>query len=109
MKQFIQELTIVRIKEDLGQGRYSARDVFTDESIIVKLSGKQRMNFRFSIGEFIYAVITNSDKENAWYVYTWRDPMRNDNKKTLVEEQRKDVDNQFINIFGIDEYKKLPK
>ena len=39
------ELRIVKINEDLGQGKYLSEDVFSKEKIEVKLSGKQRMSF----------------------------------------------------------------
>lgn len=109
MSQNTEELRIVKINKDLGQGRYVSKDVFNDEIIGVKLSGKQRINFQLSKGDVIYIAIRNLDKNNAWYIYTWRDPMRLDNTETLLEKQRKEMDARFIEYYGFEEYQKLPK
>ena len=99
-----QELRIVKIKEDLGQGKYLSEDVFSQEKIGVRLSGKQRMHFKLPIESEIYVSISNSDKDNARYIYTWRNPMRLDNTETDIEKQRKKLDAQYIERYGKDKF-----
>lgn len=98
------ELRIVEIKEDLGEGKFISVDVFTQEKISIKLSAKQRMNFKLPIESVIYVSIWNSDKNNARYIYTWRDPMRLNNTETILEKQRKELDAKYIACYGADKF-----
>ena len=98
------ELRIVKIKEDIGQGKYVSEDVFSQERIDVKLSGKQRMHFKLPVDSDVYVWLRDSDKENARYIYTWRNPMRMDNTETPLEKQRKVLDAKYIKIYGADKF-----
>ena len=106
---FKQELKIVRIKEDLGKGKYLTEDAFNEEKIIVKLSGKLRMHYvQIPIETFIYAIVTNLDTENARYIHTWKNTASLTNEETLLDKQREILDSQFIELYGIDEFRTLP-
>ena len=98
------ELRFVKVREDLGKGEYLAEDVFSEERIKIKLSGKQRMNFMLPLGAVVYAVTGNQELENARFIYTWRDPFRMDNTETFLEKQRKELDAKFIDQYGMDEF-----
>lgn len=98
------ELKIVKIVKDLGQGKYLSKDVFSEEEIGVKLSGMQRKHFELPLEAVIYVFIRDSDKDNARYIYTWRNPMRMDNTETPLEKQRKGLDAKYIEFFGIDKF-----
>lgn len=99
-----QELKIVKITKDLGQAKYLSEDVFSKEEIGVKLSGKQRLLPKLPLESVIYVSIINSDKDNARYIRTWRNPFRMDNTETPLEKQRKVLDAQYIALYGIDKF-----
>lgn len=98
------ELRIVKVIEDMGEGQFLSEDVFSQERIGIKLSGKQRMNLKLPIEAVIYVSVRNSDKENARYIHTWRNPMRLDNTETPLEKQRKKLDDKYIEIHGADKF-----
>lgn len=105
-----QELRIVKIKENLGEGIYLSEDVFNKEEVRISLSGKLRMNYySIPVNMVVYACVINLDREKGRYIYTWRDAMSLDNTETILDKQRKILDAQFIELFGKDEYLKLPK
>lgn len=99
-----QELKIVKITKDLGQARYLSEDVFSEEEIGVKLSGKQRLLPKLPLEAVIYVSIINSDKDNARYIHTWRNPFRLDSTETPLEKQRKGLDAQYIAFYGLDKF-----
>lgn len=99
-----EELRIVKILEDVGQGKYISEDVFSQEKIGIQLTGKQRMHFRLPIEAVVYVCIRNSDKDKAWYIYSWRNPMRLDNTETPLEKQRPALDTLYIERFGADKF-----
>ncbi|MCG8329745.1 MAG: hypothetical protein MI974_18765 [Chitinophagales bacterium] len=101
------ELRIVKITEDLGKGSYVSEDVFSQERIVIILPGKLRMNyFKLPIESVIYAAVGYLDEKNVRgrYIYTWRDPMREDNTKTPLEKQRKELDAKYIELYGTDKF-----
>ncbi len=69
-----------------------------------------RINF-FNIpeGTLAYVAISNSDKENATYIRTWRDAMSDENTETELDKQRRILDPKFIELFGKKMYNQLPK
>jgi predicted ATP-dependent endonuclease of OLD family len=104
-----QELRIVKIKEDLGEGTYLSEDVFNKEELRIILSGKLRMNYySIPVDKVVYACIVDSDTKNARYIYTWRDAMSLDNTETRLDKQRKILDAKFIELYGKKEYLQLP-
>jgi|AntRauTorckE5430_2_1112549.scaffolds.fasta_scaffold18840_3 hypothetical protein len=105
-----QELRIVRITENLGKGKFVSIDVFNEDIIGVKLSVKLRLNFsNMPIDKIIYVVITNSDLNNTRFIYIWRDAMSSSNKITTLDKQRKNLDEQFVEMYGKAVYNNLPK
>lgn len=98
------ELKIVKITKDLGHAKYLSEDVFSKEEIGVKLSGKQRLLPKLPLEAVIYVSIINSDRDNARYIHTWRNPFRLDNTETPLEKQRKELDAQYIALYGIDKF-----
>ncbi|MEM7371928.1 MAG: hypothetical protein AAF587_25155 [Bacteroidota bacterium] len=101
------ELRIAEIITELGRGQYIAEDVFTQERIGVTFSGKQRLTLSLPMHAVVYIAISNSDKENARYIHTWRNPMREDNTKTPLEKQKQGIDARYIEHFGMDKFNSI--
>ncbi len=95
MDSISKELRIVKITEDLGQGKYISEDVFSQEKIGVILLGKERMYFKLHIEAEIYVLLINSDKGNARFINKWKDPMSFDNAQMSLEKQEKRVRRQI--------------
>lgn len=97
------ELRIVKIIEDLGKGKYVSEDVFSEEKIMVTLSGKQIMNYvQLPLESLIYAEIgyVENNAPRGRYIHTFRDAMSDDNTLTPLQKQKRILDAQFIERFG---------
>jgi len=100
-------LRIVKVIDELEQGKFLSENVFAKEKISIKFTGKQRMNFKLPKGAIIYVAIGSQGLDNARYIPSWRNPFRLDNKETFLEKQRKDLDAKYKEIYGLDKFDEI--
>lgn len=95
MSQTIIDLKIVKVKENLGKGEYLAQDVFSQEKITIKLTGKQRMNYsKLGINTDVYISVQNSDFDNAKFII-WKY-----NTNVSIEKQKKELESRYLNLYS---------